>query len=327
MTHDELVLKSDERTALSERLAALDVAAQSYLDEQVPASTKRAYGTDWATWKAYCAEGGFPADLMSLGLFVGFARWLTVKQGKAASTARRRLAGVAVLFRDHGQPIPKHIWKAARRAVSATEREREEAGDDIRQKKAVAFTVPELRAIYRACPENLAGLRDRAVVLMQFAIAGRRQEIANLRVGDVTETDSGLDVYVRWGKTGRREVSVLYGQHLESCPVRAWKAWLDASGLTDGHAFPRIRHGKILGSMHPDSVGALIARAAARAGLEGRTSHGLRAGLATESRKAGHDAVSIAEQGGWKRNSGEMLGYMRITDRRGEDNALYGIGM
>jgi integrase len=264
---------------------------------------------------------------MSVGLFVAFARWLTVKHGKAASTARRRLAGVAVVFRDNGQPVPKHIWKAARKAITATEREREEAGDDIRQRKAVAFTVPELRAIYRACPEDLAGLRDRAAILMQFAIAGRRQEIANLRVGDVAPTDSGLDVYVRWGKTGRREVSVLYGQHLESCPVRAWSAWLEASGLTEGHAFPRIRHGKILGPMHPDSVGALVTRAAARAGLEGRTAHGLRAGLATESRKAGHDAVSIAEQGGWTRNSGEMLGYMRITDRRGEDNALYGIGL
>lgn len=327
MGENEIVLRSDERAPIAARLAALDEAALAYLDENVPANTKRAYEGDWKVWRIYCAEAGIPADSMSIGLFVGFARWLMVIHGKAGSTTLRRLAGVAAGFNERGQPIPRHIWKAARKAVSDTEREREAEGVDVRPTKAAAFTVPELRAIYRACPNDLAGIRDRAVVLLQFSIAGRRSEIANLRLGDVAEIDAGLDVYVRWGKTGRREVTVLYGQHLESCPVRAWKAWLEASRLTEGHAFRRIRHGQIMGHLSPDAIGEIVIRAARRAGLGHRTAHGLRAGLATESRKAGHDAVSIADQGGWQRDSGEMLGYMQISDRRGEDNALYGIGM
>ena len=312
---------------LARRLAAIDAMAQEYLDDQVPPNTRRAYQGDWEAWKEYCAEGGIPPGVMSLGLYVGFAQWLMRKKGRAASTTRRRLAGVAVAFRNAGQPIPKHIAAAARRAVTAEERAREEAGDDVRPKKATAFTVPELRAIYRACGEDLAGLRNRAMVLLHFAIGGRRSEIAHLRVSDVEETVRGLCVHVRWGKTGRRTPSVPYGQHLESCPVRAWKAWLEASGVTDGFAFRRIKHGKIMGGLHPDAVGEVVIRVSQAAGLGHRTAHGLRAGLATEARKAKHDAVSIAEQGGWTRDSSEMLGYMQITDSWGEDNALYGIGM
>lgn len=56
------------------------------------------------------------------------------------------------------------------------------------------------------------------------------------------------------------------------------------------------------------------------------TGHSLRAGLATEARRAGHDPRSIAAQGGWSPTSDVLYGYMRTVDQW-QDNALDNIGL
>lgn len=43
--------------------------------------------------------------------------------------------------------------------------------------KAPAMEIKHLRAMSAACPETLTGIRDRAVVLIAFSIAGRRSEV------------------------------------------------------------------------------------------------------------------------------------------------------
>jgi len=75
------------------------------------------------------------------------------------------------------------------------------------------------------------------------------------------------------------------------------------------------------------AIGAVIPRAGERAGLDLRlTGHSVRAGLATEARRAGHDTATIADQGGWARTSTALQDYIRIGDRW-TDNALAGIGL
>ncbi|GIH97825.1 hypothetical protein ACFFMN_06270 [Planobispora siamensis] len=78
---------------------------------------------------------------------------------------------------------------------------------------------------------------------------------------------------------------------------------------------------------HPEGVGDRITLLAQWAGLGHRTAHGMRAGMATAARAAGHDAVAIAAQGGWKYNSDSLGRYLRLMEGWGEDNALYNIGM
>lgn len=59
-----------------------------------------------------------------------------------------------------------------------------------------------------ACPGTLGGIRDRALVLLGFAIAARRAELAGLSVRDVVDDPGGLVVRVAVTKTapgsGRR---------------------------------------------------------------------------------------------------------------------------
>jgi integrase len=283
--------------------------------------------TDIKAWMHYCDEHAlspYPVDDVTI---VNYVEYL-VNEGKALKTVQRRVNGLRAALKAANQPFSPDVSLAAQRALNVARKQIMREPGTRGRGKAKAFTVAELRLISDTCPKKLLGVRDRALVLLGFGMAARRSELAALRLDDVTEVDEGLEVHVRWSKTGEeRWPTVPYGQHLATCPVRAWRSWLAASGITEGPAFQRIdRHGRMLGPLTPEGVGDIVTAAAGRAGLGHRTAHGLRAGMATEARRAKHDAVAIAEQGGWTRHSREMLGYMQIVDRW-EDNPLRGVGL
>lgn len=320
-------MNGSEITASAPLLAELEQHAAQYVNTQRPKNTSRAYAADWKAWQAYTATLGIPENTSTAGALVGFVVALET-QGAAPSTIDRRLAGAVVGLRAHGAEPAKAATEAARAALNGYRRRLAEAGETRGRGKAPALTVKAIRAICAACPDTLAGHRDRALVLLAFGIAGRRTEVANLLLSDVTEVAEGLQVRVRFGKSGHRDVAIPYGSHPDTCPVRAWRKWVEESGITDGAALRRInRHGQLLGAMSGAAVGDAINRAAVRAGLEGNyTGHSARAGLATEARRAGHDAKTIAAQGGWSPNSAALHGYMRVVDQW-SDNAVAGIGL
>lgn len=332
MSQDPAVatLDTTASTALAtaaERLAELDRLAAEHVDAERPANTKRAYEADWKVWQEYTARLGIPETSAGLGALVGFVVYLE-KLGRAPSTIDRRLAGAVVGLRQRGAEPAKASTEAARAALNGYKRRLAEAGEKRGRGQAAVLTVRHLRAIVAACPDTLAGLRDRALILLSFAIAGRRSEVAGLLVADIDRTEEGLVVSVRFGKTGARKVAVPAAPGSPTCPVAAWDAWLAASGVTKGPAFRQVdRHGHVRGGMSGQAVGEAIARAGERAGLQVRlTGHSARAGLATEARRAGHDAKTIAQQGGWRPNSAVLHGYFREADQWA-DNALNGVGL
>lgn len=308
------------------RLIELDRAAAEYVREQRPENTKRAYAIDWRDWCAYTRELGIPETTATPGALVGFVRWLELK-GYAPTTMDRRLAGVAVELRQRGAVVNERVTKSARDALKAYKRRLDEAGETRGRGRAAAVTVRDLRRICAALPDTLAGTRDRAMLLIGFTIAARRSELASLRVDDIAPDEQGLVVTIRFGKTGGRTVVVPYGSHERTCPVRAWRAWLEASGITSGPAWRRIdRHGRMFaGGMSAEAVGEAITRAGARVGLA-ITGHSLRAGLVTEARRAGHDVKTICNQTGHSPKSGTVYDYIRIVDQWA-DNAVAGIGL
>ena len=153
-----------------------------------------------------------------------------------------------------------------------------------------------------------AGCRDRALLLLGFAGALRRSELVGLDVADVTEGTDGLTVRLRRSKTDQegagRTVGIPYGSNPATCPVRAWRAWLEVSGVTEGPAFRSVdRHGRI-GATHltAEAVALVLKRLASRAGFDPRevAGHSLRAGLATSAAAAGVPERVIADQTGHK---------------------------
>lgn len=310
---------------LLDRLAELDAVVQQ-IDTRA-ANTRRSYDGDWRTWQDYTADAGIPTLAATPGALAGYIAWLT-QQGYAPSTVSRRLYGAVVGLRRQGVTVPEDATTRARELLDALRRELNVRGEQRGRGKADPITVPMLRRMSAALPDTLAGVRDRAILLIGFGAAARRSETAALLARDVEVQDQGLIVHVRYSKTKPRHPALLPGAHPLTCPVQAWQAWADAVDLDqDGPAFRRIdRHGRVLGGISPQSIGSVVASAAERAGIPGITGHSLRAGLATEARRAGHDAKTIAEQGGWSPNSRVLYEYMRVVDQWA-DNATAGLGL
>ncbi|WP_194244338.1 tyrosine-type recombinase/integrase [Nonomuraea phyllanthi] len=306
------------------RLAELDQAAEAF--EPRADNTLRSYASDWRVWERYVAAAGIPLEAGTPGAFLGFVIWLG-KEGKAPSTIQRNLYGAAVSLRERGVAVHPDGPKKAKKAVDALARMLAEAGEQRGRGKAPALTVMQLRAMSKALPDTLKGLRDRAILTVGFGMAARRSELANLRAQDVAVTEKGLQVFARYGKTGARSPAIKKGENEWTCPRRAWVAWAAAADLDpDGPAFLRFNRHKMLGPITAQGIGIAVTAAAEAVGLDGVTGHSMRAGLATAAREAGHDYRTIAVQGGWAPNSTALHEYLRIVDQWA-DNATAGIGM
>jgi integrase len=323
-----------------ERLAQLDAGAAPYVRTQRPANTLKAYAQDWKVWEDYAADVGIPLLSGTAGALTGFVVWL--EQGRrlrpaerdtadaaeraepaAPATIERRLTGAIAGLRHHHVHVQPQASRAAWQALKGYRQRLAESGTSRGRGKATMVTLADLRAMSRACPDTLAGLRDRAMLLIGFPIAARCSDLANLLVTDITETDQrGLEVTVRHGKsTG--DMAIPRRSNVVSDPVRAWQAWVDAADISDGPAFRRIdRHGNLFPEgLSTTGVNQILTRAGARADLPyAVTGHSLRSGFATEARRAGADDVAIADQGRWVRGSRALYEYIRRVDRW-DDNA------
>lgn len=337
-------------------VAALDAASDEHAASLRPRNTVEAYAGDWRVWcgfldvlNAKLTEQGrepIPVTTVSRGLLRAFVSWLWTEQASAASTIDRRIAGVTVtLRREHRVVVNPDDVKAAREYLRDLQREAAPTEAKRGRGQAAPLLLDDLRKAWAACPDSLAGLRDRALLLIAFSIAGRRSEVAGLRARDIVEDSNGLVVTVRVSKTKEREVAVPYGSNPATCPVRAWQAWRDAAGLEqDSPAFLRIdRHGRVLGGLSGAAAGAVITRAyervqdAERRAAEKRgeqfagkrmTGHSARAGLATTARQKGKSIEAISATTGHAAGSRSLAEYIRRVDRWSPDeNALVGLGL
>ncbi len=174
--------------------------------------------------------------------------------------------------------------------------------------------------------ETPTGLRDRAILVLGFALMGRRSESTEVEISDLTITEDGLEVYIPLSKTDQdahgETVAIPYGSHASTCPLRVVRAWLTAlaeDGITTGALFrPIDRHGRIgdrarstagrgqRARLSPQAVNLIVKQAARAAGLdhaENYTAHGLRAGGATSAAKAGAPMSAITRHGRWSEGS------------------------
>jgi integrase len=323
-----------------ERLAHLEDAAAQYVETQRPANTLKAYAQDWKLWQDYTTELGIPLLSGTAGALTGFVVWLergrTLRpeeradpatperaEPAAPATIERRLTGAIAGLRLHHVHVEPETSRAAWQALKGYRQRLAKAGTTLGRGKATMVTLPDLRAMSRACPETLAGLRDRAMLLIGFPIAARCSDLANLLATDITQLDDrGLEVTVRHGKsTG--EMAIPRRDNAATDPLRAWRAWLAASGIATGAAFRRIdRHGNLsTQALTTAGVNQILTRAGVRANLPyAVTGHSLRSGFATEARRAGADDVAIADQGRWVRGSRALYEYIRRVDQW-DDNA------
>jgi len=224
------------------------------------------------------------------------------QEGRRVSTISRALATISQRHRTMGFPSPTSasIVKETLRGI------RRHLG--VHQAQKCPLLSEQLRAIVATTPDDLSGSRDRAILLLGFAMAARRSELVALDVTDVAFTPEGAVVTIRRSKTDQdgagRRIGIPYGSSPETCPVRALHAWLTAAGITTGPLFRGVgRWGRISSERLTDrAVARTIKRHVAAVGLDPRAyaGHSLRSGLATSAARAGRSERSIMATTGHK---------------------------
>jgi len=302
-------------------------AAADYARVARAANTVRAYSADWRDFLSWCQSKQLqplPAEPQTVAWYLGHLAQL----GRKPATIERRLTAIAQAHKQTGEPSPCSV-AAVRNVISGIKRTHGTAQDA----KAAALT-DDVRAMLAQTDQNqLRGLRDRALLLVGFAGAFRRDELTHLELADLDWTRAGVVILLRHSKTDQeghgRKVGLPYGQHLETCPVRALRAYLKASGVSSGPIFRKVDRWGHPGAhaLCDRAVALVVKRLAAAAGLDADryAGHSLRAGLATSAAIAGVGERQIMAQTGHK--SVEMVRrYIRDADLF-RDNAAAQVGL
>ena len=293
-------------------LADLAERASQYAKLSKAPNTKRAYEADWRAFVEWCGGQGLVAMPAQPEAVLAY---LVDHAGKlGTSTLQRKLTAIRVAHRCANTPLDtsgeafRDVWRGIRRAHASP------------PKQKAPLTTTILRRALLAMPYSLAGFRDCAILLIAFAGALRRSELASLEIsyrdgspGWIEEGREGLIIHLGRSKGDQEGAGAVLGiprgVHQGTCPVVAYRVWLDASGITSGPAFRRIdRHGR-LGeqALTGASIALIVKRAVTAASMaEGMTSveaakyahqyagHSLRAGHATMA--ATNDAPGHAIQ-------------------------------
>lgn len=338
-------LRADWTDRYGEEVAATieqaHLAAEEARRRTVPPNTAATYRRGWTVWKRFCTEHRLPVEHGDQGTLTMFVVWMYTRgkqdgTGYAPTAVDAHLTAAVVGLRERGATVTEEAAAFARDVAKGHAVTLAKAGEIRGRGQAAPAGLDDLQKIARSIPDTLTGYRDLALVLVSFHFAARASEPASLLLADVAAESRGLVVNVRSGKTVRsvRKPAIPYAKDPLVCPVRAWHRWRQAlvaecgPAFTDpaGPAFHQIsRWGHVGGALGPEAVTRVITRTAENAGVTLRwTGHSLRAGLATEARRAGKDAKAIAAQGGWSEDSRAMHGYMRIADQW-TDNASAGL--
>jgi integrase len=217
-------------------LPAREVAtAAEYARAEKAEATRRAYRSDFEIFRAWCAErhvSVLPASPESVAAFLAHEAEHRIKP----STIGRRVAAIRYAHKLAELPLPTDA-----EGVKATMRGIRRTLGSARIRKAPAVAAAMLGMVAGA-PDNLAGLRDRALLLLGFAGAFRRSELVALDVNDIEETEAGLRVTIRYSKTDQdgQGVTIAIARGDVACPVKALRGWLDGAGIDAGPLFRPI---------------------------------------------------------------------------------------
>ncbi len=283
--------------------AVLDLVSHSISD-----ATKRAYRADLQHFEA--TGRTIPASPADVATYLA-----EMADHFAVATIGRRLASLAKAHRSsgHGNPCEAELVRSTMRGI------RRSFG--TKQRQAAAILRDDLFAMLdRLGDQRLKDIRDRALLLIGFATAMRRSELASLDIEDIEFTAKGMMVTLRRSKTDQegqgRRIAVPFGR-TRHCPVTALKAWLTILDRSSGPIFVRInKHGQKLDRrISGEAVSRVVKTRIAEAGYDPKSfsGHSLRAGFATSAAEAGASTFKIRQTTG-HRTETSLSRYIRDVD-------------
>ena len=260
-------------------------------------STLRGYAADLRSFQQWCESSGLkplPSAPETVGAFVE-----AEAEFVAPSTLKRRLAAIRFAHRYADQPNPtcaSDVQLAIRRATRRKPR---------RPNQALGLTFDVLQDIIAACPPDLAGGRDAALISVGYDTLCRSSELSAMRIEHLRRPRLG-----NWSVLVPRAKSDSAGDGriawLSSRTSSLLEQWLKRAGITDGPVFRSLHLARLADcGLDTCSIRRLVKRAAARAKISnpinGRLSgHSMRVGAAQDMLVAGFDTAAIMQAGGWK---------------------------
>jgi site-specific recombinase XerD len=306
---------AEEPVAISHIPAQLHAEAEAaarFAREQHAKATRKAYASDFLIFETWCGERGLsalPAMPATVATFIAGQ----AGEGAKPSTLSRRIAAIRYMHSASGYDSP-----TTKEAVRATLKGVRRARGVAPERKAPA-TAERVLQMVRFAPDTLQGARDRALLLLGFAGAFRRSELAALEVCDLDFVPEGLRIRIRRSKTDQegvgQEIAVVRGA--AACPVEAVRSWLERAGIAEGPVFrPVAKGGRVLSvALTPHSVGLIVKRYAALAGFSASyfSAHSLRAGFLTSAAMRGASIFKMMDVS--RHKSGDTLrGYVRDAE-------------
>ena len=227
-------------------LAAAQAIAAALARHAKADNTRRAYRAGVRAWCLWCEGHGLPplpGRPEDVAAFLAAQRYVPAGSDAkplATTTLRLRLAAIAYLHYLAGLPSPTST-AVVTETYAGLHRVAVEAGSGPRPKLAAKIAL--LREILAAIPDDLPGLRDKALLLVGFAGAFRRSELARIAVEHLEECEHGLRITVPISKGDRTrqgvQVGIPYGTSA-LCPVRALARWRQIAAIETGPVFRRI---------------------------------------------------------------------------------------
>jgi len=311
-----------------------------YVEAARAANTMRGYRSDWREFTTWCTTKTLDPLPAAPATITGYLTDLA-HAGAKVGTMSRRLSALKFAHQLRNLPDPTTnarvvaVWEGIRRTHGAP------------PEQSAPLMPPELFDVVEACPDtkvwksktrpaepDLAGARDRALLLVGFVAALRRSELAALRVEDVEDHANGLVLTLPRSKTNQTgestELVVLpRATNPDRCPVTALQHWMSLAGVVEGPVFRGVGKNNRASdrALHPESINTLIQAAITRAGLDAATysAHSLRAGFVTYAHLRGASDRAIAHQ--TRHRSLATLGtYVRVQ-QAWTDNAATLLGL
>jgi site-specific recombinase XerD len=306
---------------VAERLRGETAAASRFAEEQYAGATRLAYASDFRRFDAWCASRGLTA-LPALSATVATYLAAEARDGAKPTTLSRRAAAIrhAHIAAHHPSPLDpqvRAVLKGIRRTIGTAR---------TRKTPLVAERVLKMIDV---TPDTLIGARDRAILLLGFAGAFRRSELAALEVRDLDFLSAGLRVTVRRSK-GDQEAqgqTVAITRGAQACPVAALRAWLEISGITTGPVFRPFANGgrMIEAPLTAHSIGDIVKWYAEKAGFDPAefSAHSLRSGFLTSAAMRGATVFQLRAISRHA-NLDALLDYVRAAEEF-RDNAGAGL--
>src|SRR3954454_10825793 len=176
-------MDAEERPAIAEHAAPVGGLPAPPPRRASAAETLRLYASDWAAFVAWCRLAGAAPLPASATTVVSYLAVLAERL--SAGTVARRAAAIAAQHRQRGLASP-----ASDPAVTTLLRQVRRAAT---RRRARPPPAAQLIRMAGSCPGDLAGLRDRALLLLAAAGLGRTA-LVSLDAEQIQVTATGADL-------------------------------------------------------------------------------------------------------------------------------------